>query len=424
MNLQTRTSLAHLQSSASDLPHDERAEVQLISLIALYPDYWRYVSHLSPADFQVIECAAAWLKLKQSLETSLPIDGADYLEFHDELYPVIPTVPTVLELANRIGRTAYARATLRHLSQIAQACYKVDADLIDSLMASPPRLSATGDTLESVREVASRLWDQVMNPEVGNAKRTGLWAFDQVTGGLERQTSTLLAARPSMGKSAALVQISDLASAGGQVVAVFSREMSSEQWLRRMACRRAHVSVKDLKEGKVSDEQRAAVANEAAELGQRLNLFIDGGAAQQTTEDVLRICERLAKRMGRIDLLIGDHARLFDDYADNETHRMGRVTWGWKRIAKALDTRAILAAQLNRSIEGQTDKRPDLKDLRDSGEMEENADNVVVMYRENYYNPKADKTAEFIARKARDGERNLVSKSIFLPDSMSFERGM
>ena len=116
-----------------------------------------------------------------------------------------------------------------------------------------------------------------------------------------------------------------------------------------------------------------------------------------------------------------DHIRHLADKADNETHRMGRITWALKVIAKRLNCAVVAAAQLSRGVEGQGDKRPDLKDLRDSGEIEENADNVVGLYREKYYSPESnDITAELLIRKCREGQRNAVIKMGFVEQTMAF----
>ena len=129
----------------------------------------------------------------------------------------------------------------------------------------------------------------------------------------------------------------------------------------------------------------------------------------------------MKERAGALDFVLADHLRQFNDYADNETHRLGRVSWGLKMLAKNLDTRVICAAQLSRAVEGRSDKRPDLADLRDSGEIEENADNVIALYREQYYDPDANNDTEFIARKVRDGERGNVGKMLFESAYMNFQ---
>lgn len=280
-----------------------------------------------------------------------------------------------------------------------------------------------GATALSAADVAGEVWEVVAYPERQAARlvATGLRDWDAVLGGgLERGTLAVIMARPSMGKTALLVQIADYVSEQGGVVAVFSLEMTSRQFLLRMACRRARVSVLALKQGKANDDQRSRVLQEIAALSERRNLILDD--TPQTTDTMRATCDHLA-RAGRLDLVMSDHLRLFADRGDNDNKRLGGISWAHKRMAKALDIPVLCAAQLNRGVEQQGgDKRPDLKDLRDSGEIEENADTVTALYRDAYYseNP-LDNSAELINRKARDGERNARAKMVFVASYMSFE---
>ena len=222
-----------------------------------------------------------------------------------------------------------------------------------------------------------------------------------------------------MGKSAALAQVSDYVSEHVGTVAVFSLEMSSRQWLLRIACRRARVSGLMLRQGKTSAEQERRVLDELARLESRDTLYLDD--TPQTTDDMAAACLRLARRTG-LALVITDHLRLFGDADERETRRLGTITWNHKKLAKSLDAAVIAAAQLSRAVEAQGDKRPDLKDLRDSGEIEENADTVTALYRDSYYTEKTnDRTAEFINRKAREGERNARATFVFQPEYTGFE---
>lgn len=280
-----------------------------------------------------------------------------------------------------------------------------------------------GGTAVGADDVAAEVWEAVMYPERMAARlvQTGLTAWDTTLGGgLERGTLAIIMARPSMGKTALLVQIADYVSEHGGTVVVFSKEMTSRQWLLRTACRRARVSVLSLRQGTATDDERQNVLREIASLSERKNLILDD-SAPQTTDDVRAICDRLM-RVGDLTLVLADHLRLFADTGDNENKRQGNISWSFKRMAKGLDIPVVVAAQLNRGVEQGSEKKPDLKDLRDSGEIEENADTVTALYRDNYYseNP-LNNTAELINRKARDGERNARAKFAFIARHMSFE---
>lgn len=411
-------------------PHDDRAERQLISLVCMFPEFYKQAAHLRPEHFRLIDAAAAWYKLSDTLKNGGQPDPADYLAFHDMTYPVAPLRTVAEELVGRVGQSAYARAVLIHLSQIAQAAWHKDENEILHLYANAPRPEIGASGVDDVADIASVLYDELTGGFQSSSIGIGIEALDRALGGaFELQTLTILPARPGMGKTAAMVQAADTLSAQGFVTVVFSKEMSKKQWVRRMACRRAKVPLPLYKSNKLDTEQREAVEAEYLEImSRRPTLFIDE-TARQTTDQVFAICDRLKTKYGRIDAILADHCRLFSDSDknDNEVHRQGAVSWGFKQIAKELNTRSLLAVQLNRDVEKRakekdgTHPKPDLADIRDSGEIEENADNAVFVHRERYYDPSADRSAEFISRKARDGERNNASIAVFQEEYMSFE---
>lgn len=327
-----------------------------------------------------------------------------------------------LSYARLVEREWRRRELIAGAAKLAQVAYQGgDARPVLAEIEQSQR-GTGGSTALDAGAVAPEVWEAVAYPE-RQAERmvaTGLRDWDALLGGgLERGTLTAIMARPSMGKTALLVQIADYVTERGGAVAVFSLEMTSRQWLLRTACRRARVSVLALKQGKVNDEQRGRVLQEIAALTERRNLVLDD--TPQTTDTARATCDRLL-RGGGLDLVVADHLRLFGDAGDNENKRQGAISWGLKRLAKALDIPVLCAVQLNRGVEHVQDKRPDLKDIRDSGEIEENVDTAAALYRDSYYSEnQMDNTAELINRKARDGERNARAKFAFLQQWMSFE---
>lgn len=406
-------------------PADAGAEKRLITAIATAPELFRHAAEVQPSDFFDRTRSEAWGRLAQACKEAsgdAPIITADYLEHYADDFLAVGAY--VAEDARRILDARFRRDALAVAQRIAQAAL-VGEGLPDALRAAANvRTGAIQSTLLPIGEAVPAVIATIEDREARDSLilKTGLDKLDEALGGgLERKTSTVVMARPSMGKTALLVQLADLASERGLIVAVFSKEMSREQWARRMACRRARVNWTAVKEEKLTDEEWRRLSRELTAVNERANLYVDD-SQPQTTEAAYRECERLADRLGRVDMIVADHMRLFSDRSDNETHRLGHISWQFKVMAKNLSAAAIVAAQLSRSVEGQSDKRPDLKDLRDSGEIEENADNVVALYREAYYQPGADDVAELIVRKARDGERNAGARYVFKPEWMSFER--
>jgi len=274
-------------------------------------------------------------------------------------------------------------------------------------------------------EIASGEFDRYSDPaQMGkNFQPTFIAPLDiALGGGLNLGTQTIVMSRPGMGKTALLCQIADEVSYHGGVVVFGSKEMSKRELLDRMAARRAKVNLQRWRQSGSTEDERARMSEALVHLMHRTTLFIDDKRTQ-TTGEFWAECARVKDiTAGRLDLIIADHLRLFSDTADNETHRLGRISWAFKQMAGEMECRSIMAAQLSRGVEGQADKRPDLKDLRDSGEIEENADNVIGIYREKYYDPKANMLAELLIRKCRDGARGDKAELVYQERYMGFER--
>lgn len=329
--------------------------------------------------------------------------------------------------ARAVAREALRRRAIDYATRVAKSAYGTDLVELHELLAAGPDLAlhTAPSAVRDAAAVASEVWDDVADPSklTGRMVPTGLLAWDNTLGGgLERGTLGVLMARPSMGKTAVLCQVADFVSEHIGPVVFFTKEMGARQILLRLACRRARVSGLALRQNKVSPDDRQAVLAEIEALSRRDTLWLDD-STPQTTTDAAAVALRLDARRP-LALVIADHLRLFADSDPNanENKRLGAVSWGLKQLARRLDVPVLAAAQLNRAVEGQSDRRPDLKDLRDSGEIEENADTVTALYRDSYYtDSQTDKTAELINRKAREGERNARATFVFLPGHMSFE---
>ena len=241
--------------------------------------------------------------------------------------------------------------------------------------------------------------------------------LDLATGGFERKTLTILAARPSVGKTALGFQIARNQAMAGEVVWFFSLEMSAESLWARAACPLVGVTWRDVRAGKVSQEKQEELLAESYALAAQFSdrLIIDDG--EQTTETIWR-----AVMQHRPNIVYVDHIRLCKDKHSNENKRQGIITQRLKEVSKAADVPVIALAQLNRQLENRAagDKRPILADLRDSGEIEENADLVLMLHREMNENIMCELT-ECWLRKFRDGPRDAVVKMAFNPKKEWFE---
>lgn len=247
---------------------------------------------------------------------------------------------------------------------------------------------------------------------------TGFADIDDLLCGLQRSDLVVLAGRPGMGKSALASNIGF--HAAQQVpVGIFSLEMSSEQWANRILSEQAGVSAKLIREGKLTSRQIERVQEVGAQL-EALPMFLDESPAHTVAS--MRSRARRLKRAHGLGLLIVDYLQLMTGTGkrnDNRVQEVSEITRGLKAIAKELDVPVLALSQLSRDVEKRSDKKPQLADLRDSGSIEQDADVVAFIYREEYYLQSGDDAdrqklldahgiAELIVAKHRHGPTGTI----------------
>ncbi|OGS97720.1 MAG: replicative DNA helicase, partial [Gallionellales bacterium RBG_16_56_9] len=228
--------------------------------------------------------------------------------------------------------------------------------------------------------------------------QTGVADFDAITGGLEPGQLVIVAARPSVGKTAFALNVADHVTQQGNTVAFFSLEMTRRELTQRLLALRASVSVSEMRSGQLDKDQWSRIsACQAKADGQRLFL-IDRSAIRVA---YVRAAARKIKRKHGLGLIVVDYLGLMRGEGQNRTQEIGSLSRGLKALAKELHVPIIALAQLNRAIENRNDKRPQLSDLRDSGEVEQDGDIVAMLHRESA--PEWAGLAELIIRKNRNG---------------------
>ena len=424
-------------NNSTPAPRSVQSEEAAIGSVLIDSSVFRS-ANLKAGEFWNEENGAIWRALEDMDAAGTPIDlltvqseldrrgagvGAGYLA---KVVGHTPTPYNIGAYAGEVRRAAIARSLLRQASQLAVAAYALDLTKAGTVLdaARDVLTGSAGGTAQTIAEIAGEEFDRYSDPaQMGrNFQKTHIVPLDiALGGGLNLGTQTTVMSRPGMGKTSLLVQIADEVSYHGGVVVFASKEMSQREVLDRMAARRAKVNLQRWRQGGATEDERARMSEALVHLMHRTTLFVDDKRTQ-TTGELWAEAARVRETAGRLDLIIADHLRLFSDTADNETHRLGKISWAFKQMAGELGCRSIVAAQLSRGVEGQADKRPDLKDLRDSGEIEENADNVIGVYREKYYDPKANMIAELLIRKCRDGARGDKAEMVYQERYMGFER--
>jgi replicative DNA helicase len=240
--------------------------------------------------------------------------------------------------------------------------------------------------------------------------KTNLTDIDLLTAGLQETDLIIIAARPSMGKSSLSLDICKGATEADEnaVVAYFSLEMSKRQCADRLICSIAEVDSTDYRLGNLNQDQWKRASNAAENLYGR-KIFIDDSAGMSVLE-VKAKARQIAAKNKRLDLIVIDYMQLMRGKGESRQQEVSEISRDLKALAKDLKVPVIALSQLSRACEARTDKRPLLSDLRESGSIEQDADIVAFIYRDEYYNPTPDNSgvAELIFRKHRHGATDTV----------------
>ena len=279
------------------------------------------------------------------------------------------------------------------------------------------------DTL--VVALLDRVQEMADNPNDVTGVPTGFYDLDRMTAGFQAGDLIVLAARPSMGKTALAINIAEhVALNEGLPVAVFSMEMGAAQLAVRIVGSIGRIDQSHLRTGKLTDEEWPRLT-EAIEKLRTISLHIDETAGL-TSGELRANARRLSRQCGKLGLIVVDYLQLMSGSAsdgENRATELGEISRGLKMLAKELQCPVIALSQLNRSVESRPDKRPMMSDLRESGAIEQDADIIMFIYRDEYYTKDACKepgVAEILIAKQRNGPTGVV-KLAFLKPITKFE---
>jgi replicative DNA helicase len=276
-----------------------------------------------------------------------------------------------------------------------------------------------------VVQLLDRVEEMSQNPNDITGVPTGFFDLDRMTSGMQAGDLIVLAARPSMGKTALAINIAEnVALNEGLPVAVFSMEMGASQLAIRIVGSIGRIDQTRLRTGKLLDEEWPRLT-EAVERLRNVSLSIDETPGL-TPSELRASARRLARNCGKLGLVVVDYLQLMSGSSgadgDNRATELGEISRGLKMLAKELQCPVIALSQLNRGVEQRTDKRPMMSDLRESGAIEQDADVIMFIYRDDYYNKdsKEPGVAEIIIGKQRNGPTGTV-KLTFLKPITKFE---
>ena len=343
-------------------------------------------------------------------------NSVDYIR---QLMEITPTAANAVRYANIVRDKAMLRSLAQAAQDISETVYDQTGTPQEILESAEKKIYALrkgerGDSLEHIGTVLQKVFDRLAELSQSDSDipglSTGLQDLDRMINGLNKSDLLLVAARPAMGKSAFGLNLGlNVAKKYKKTVAVFNLEMSREQLAMRLLATESFVDGKKMATGKLTDEEWTKLAMASASLSQT-DIRIDDNPSI-TVADISAKCRRL----DNLGLVIIDYLQLMNGSGygkpgENRVTVVGEISRSLKIMAKELNVPVICLSQLSRAVESRQDKRPIMSDLRESGAIEQDADCVMFLYRDEYYNENTpDKgVAECIVSKNRHGETGTV----------------
>ncbi len=416
----------------TEMPHNDAFENALLAMIIRNNALADSVAHLQPSDFHDPVRGAVFETMRDlrqdgrpiniatlaALTGSDPLGGASIIDtlrtvqFGEDLPPASDIASTLFDLSLRRSSVAQGEWLAQQVANLRTPTAEILAAHMGEVEALIGRLRAERQTTFTFADAMSAALERLQAPGDADRIPTGISDLDDINGGFGRGDLIILAGRPSMGKSALGVNWGTSAALAGHGVLIFSLEMSSDAWLARVASEatwtngagipysraiKKQLDDRELERFIQAGSKRAGLPSVIEE---RADLTVAEIAAK--TRKVARDFAEAGKRLG---LVIVDHigkVKPSKTYKGNRVYELGEITNGLANLAKSEDIAVVALSQINRQVEGRDNKRPQLSDLRESGNIEQDADCVIFVYRAAYYleRSKEDKPAEEEARKA------------------------
>ena len=353
------------------------------------------------------------------------------LEFIRDLITAVPTSANIKYYTNIVAEKAMLRRLIRLMEEIANNCY-AGKDSMEVIMEETEKKvfnlvqrRSTGDYVP-IREVVMNAMDKIEKASHNSGGVTGIATgfidLDYRTAGMQPSDLVLIAARPSMGKTAFVLNIAQyVAFHSGDCVAIFSLEMSKEQLVNRLFAMESKVDSQHLRTGNLSDMEWEKLIESAGMIGQS-KLIIDDTPGISIA-DMRSKCRKFKLEMD-LKMIIIDYLQLMSGSGrgtDSRQQEISDISRSLKSLARELQVPVLALSQLSRAVEQRPDHRPMLSDLRESGAIEQDADVVMFIYRDDYYNKDSEDKgiAEIIIAKQRNGPIGTVNL-VWLPDYTKF----
>jgi replicative DNA helicase len=399
---------------------------------------------LRPEDFflqqnrEIYEAVYTMFNFSQTIDPVTILDKMRELGFHHDnsrdyilqLMDITPTATNAVRYANIVRDKAMLRGLAKAADEISETVYSQVGTPAEMLESAEKKIFALrkgerGDSLEHIGTILYKVFDHLKELSESDSMipglSTGLRDLDFKINGLNKSDLLLIAARPAMGKTSFALNIGlNVAKKYRSTVAFFSLEMSREQLAMRLLSGESFVDSQKMATGKLSEEEWEKIFMAASALSQT-DIRVDDNPSITVAEMNAKL-----RRVDNLGLVIIDYLQLMNSSgygkgSENRVQAVGEISRSLKIMAKELNVPVICLSQLSRAVESRTDKRPIMSDLRESGAIEQDADAILFLYRDDYYNPASEEknVAECIVSKNRHGETGTV-KLQWLPQYTTF----
>jgi replicative DNA helicase len=438
-------------------PHDEEAERCLLGSILLdHESCSDFISRLREGAFYLREHQQVFRAILQLYEEAKPVDTvlvneqirkdaearrkdpkgakeavrdipADYLV---SLLESVPSAAHAEHYWNIVTEKATLREIISACSEILTECYRPSEEserLLDRAgeLLLNLALNRVGSESTAIKDVLQETFDRIDALKRGEVSglRTGFHELDQLTSGLQNSELVIIAGRPSMGKTSLAMNIAaNVAMQHNATVGVFSLEVNRVQLAQNMLCSQARVNAHQVRRGNFSEEVLRRLHSAVGRLAE-CNIFIEDSPTLSIA-DFRAQCRKLKHRHGLavafvdyLQLMEGSRQRSFE----GREKEISYISKGLKSIARELNVPVVALSQLSRAVESREGNRPRMSDLRESGSLEQDADVILMLYREGYYKQDPeDRSAEVIVAKQRNGPTGTV-RLIFNQEHLRFE---
>ncbi|EEI72437.1 MAG: replicative DNA helicase [Lentilactobacillus hilgardii] len=369
------------------------------------------------------------ITVTDTLKDQNNLDDVGGYQYITELANAVPTAANVTYYAKIVKDKAILRRLIQTATNIVTDGYNTDEDVTTVLdNAERDIMNVAEDRNQSgfkaIKDVLNSAFNKIdelsQEGETVTGLSTGYPELDKITTGLHNDELVILAARPAVGKTAFALNVAqNVGTKTDKTVAIFSLEMSAESLVDRMLCSEGSINANHLRTGQLTEDEWQNLVVAMGSLS-RANIFIDDTAGIKMSE-IRAKCRRLAKENGNLGLIVIDYLQLIEGgQQENRQQEVSYISRQLKKLAKELHVPVISLSQLSRGVEQRQDKRPVLSDIRESGSIEQDADIVAFLYRDDYYERDDDDDSD---SQGADDENDVGEVEVIIEKNRSGPRG-